>query len=45
VRDGVLIISSIRGINEELAEERSELDALDSKDEQKQLTDEQKRLQ
>jgi len=28
VRDGVLIISSVQGINEELAEEQSELDAL-----------------
>jgi RNA polymerase sigma factor (sigma-70 family) len=28
VRDGVLIISSVQGISEELAEERSELDAL-----------------
>ncbi len=31
VRDGVLIISSVRGINEELAEERSELEANEPK--------------
>jgi len=32
VRDGVLIISSVQGINEELAEERSELEAVSEPD-------------